>query len=194
MSKYFENLRVNPNSQIRYTERKEGDRIIKEVVERKKDEIIKKIINRSPEFKSLHSKIITYGSRDNNKVRKISSIECVNTEDGYITENRFLIIKCPYDTETSIVIIFSPYRIPQEQPKLAGVITFSCEDPENIPKCTTDYDIISRIQDYPNKNDVIQGLGYQPFYDKNSIQNKWAMGMLDKIQAEYRSNFELEER
>lgn len=194
MSKYSENLRANPNSQIRYKERKEGDRIIREVVERKQDKIIKKIINRSPEFKSLHSKIITYGPRDNNKVRKISSIECVNTEDGYITENRFLIIKCPYDAETSIVIIFSPYRIPQEQPKLAGVITFSCEDPEKIPKFSTDYKKIPGIQDYPNKNDVINKLGYQPFYAENSIQNEWAMEMLNKIQAEYRSNFELEER
>lgn len=91
-----------------------------------------KFISRDNESKSVHTKTITYECDKSNNLGKIDSIECIDTEDGYVKIERVLIKRCP-DTDTAIVIVYSPYRLPKQEPLFAGVIAFNYDFVQKIP-------------------------------------------------------------
>lgn len=150
-----------------------------------------KYINRDNEWKSVHTKTITYECDKSNNLGKIDSIECIDTEDGYIKTERVLIKRCK-NSDTAIVIVYSPYRLPKQKPLFAGVIAFNYDYQHKIPLFDngkpffkTNYEELLQAQTNSNKCEINEKYGYLPLYQEDSEEYKWAMKELEKIQNDY---------
>lgn len=173
---------------------KKSNKIILEEIQKADSVLVKKIITHTEKNhpqKSYHSIRITYECSDLNNLDKISSLEYIDTDNGYVKTNRFFIIPCPYNT-TAIVIVISPYRIKEEEPLCAGVIPFNCNNFPSKLYFNTDYETISHLQSHLQENKIMEKYGYLPLYIKGSKEYQWAMNVLNEKRKEYISHVSYE--